>query len=67
MNYRVGLDYAHSTVYFDIGRTINFPDFNVVGICDVRVQRVSPKANIINIGRTPFRAGGNLLESCAAI
>jgi len=32
MNYRVGLDYAHSTVYFDIGRTINFPDFDVVGL-----------------------------------
>lgn len=32
MNYRVGLDYAHSTVYFDIGRTIKFPGFNVVGL-----------------------------------
>jgi hypothetical protein len=32
MNYRVGLDYAHSTAYFDIGRTINFPDFDVVGV-----------------------------------
>jgi hypothetical protein len=32
MNYRVGLDYAHSTVYFDIGRTIKFPDFDVVGL-----------------------------------
>ena len=31
-NYRVGLDYAHSTVYFDIGRTVNFPDFDVVGL-----------------------------------
>ena len=31
-NYRVGLDYAHSTVYFDIGRTFNFPDFDVVGL-----------------------------------
>ena len=32
MNYRVGLDYAHSTVYFDIGRTIKFPGFDVVGL-----------------------------------
>jgi hypothetical protein len=32
MNYRVGLDYAHSTVYFDIGRTTKFPDFDVVGL-----------------------------------
>jgi hypothetical protein len=31
-NYRVGLDYAHSTVYFDIGRTVRFPDFDVVGL-----------------------------------
>jgi hypothetical protein len=31
-NYRVGLDYAHSTVYFDIGRLFNFPDFDVVGL-----------------------------------
>lgn len=32
MNYRVGLDYAHSIVYFDIGRTVRFPDFDVVGL-----------------------------------
>jgi PDZ domain len=32
MNYRVGLDYAHSAVYFDIGRTFKFPDFDVVGL-----------------------------------
>ena len=32
VNYRVGLDYAHSTVYFDIGRTFNFPEFDVVGL-----------------------------------
>ncbi len=31
-NYRVGLDYAHSTVYFDIGRTYTFPDFDVIGL-----------------------------------
>jgi hypothetical protein len=32
LNYRVGLDYAHSMVYFDIGRTFNFPDFDVIGL-----------------------------------
>jgi hypothetical protein len=32
LNYRVGLDYAHSMVYFDIGRTFKFPDFDVVGL-----------------------------------
>ena len=32
LNYRVGLDYAHSTVYFDIGRLFNFPDFDVIGV-----------------------------------
>jgi len=31
-NYHVGLDYAHSTVYFEIGRTVKFPDFDVVGL-----------------------------------
>jgi C-terminal processing protease CtpA/Prc len=32
LNYRVGLDYAHSTVYFDIGSTFKSPDFDVVGL-----------------------------------
>jgi hypothetical protein len=32
MNYRIGLDYAHSAVYFDIGRTFNFPDFDLIGV-----------------------------------
>ncbi len=32
LNYRVGLDYAHSMAYFDIGRMFNFPDFDVVGL-----------------------------------
>ncbi len=32
LNYRVGLDYAHSVVYFEFGRTFNFPDFDVVGL-----------------------------------
>jgi hypothetical protein len=32
MNYRIGLDYAHSTAYFDLGSTFKFPDFDVVGL-----------------------------------
>ena len=32
LNYRVGLDYAHSTVYFDIGRLFTIPDVDVVGL-----------------------------------
>ena len=32
LNYRVGLDYARSTVYFDIGRLFTYPDFDVVGL-----------------------------------
>jgi hypothetical protein len=32
LNYRVGLDYAHSTVYFDIGRLFDIPDFDVIGL-----------------------------------
>ena len=32
LNYRIGLDYAHSMVYFDIGSTFKFPSFKVVGL-----------------------------------
>jgi len=32
LNYRVGMSYARSTVYFEIGRTFNFPDFDVIGL-----------------------------------
>jgi hypothetical protein len=32
LNYRIGIDYAHSIVYFDIGRLFNFPAFDVVGL-----------------------------------
>jgi hypothetical protein len=32
LNYRIGLDYAHATVYFDIGRLFNFPEFDVIGL-----------------------------------
>jgi hypothetical protein len=32
LNYRVGFDYAHSMVYFDIGRLYTIPEFTVVGL-----------------------------------
>jgi hypothetical protein len=32
LNYRVGLDYVHSTVYFEFGRMFNFPEFDVIGL-----------------------------------
>ncbi len=32
LNYRVGIDYAHAKVYFDIGRLFNIPDFDVIGL-----------------------------------
>jgi hypothetical protein len=32
LHYRIGLDYAHSLVYFDIGSTFKFPDFDVIGL-----------------------------------
>jgi len=32
LNYRIGIDYVRSMVYFDIGSTFRFPDFDVVGL-----------------------------------
>jgi hypothetical protein len=32
LNYRIGLDYRHAMVYFEIGRTFTFPDFDVIGL-----------------------------------
>jgi hypothetical protein len=32
INYRVGVDYRRSTVYFDLGRTFTFPDLDVIGL-----------------------------------
>ncbi|MGA8429576.1 MAG: hypothetical protein WB729_07120 [Candidatus Sulfotelmatobacter sp.] len=32
LNYRVGIDYAHSVLYFDIGRMSQFPEFDVIGL-----------------------------------
>lgn len=32
LNYRVGIDYARSTVYFELGTFTKFPEFDVVGL-----------------------------------
>jgi hypothetical protein len=32
LNYRIGLDYEHSMVYFEFGRMFSFPDFDVIGL-----------------------------------
>jgi hypothetical protein len=32
LNYRIGIDYAHKTAYFEIGTTFKTPDFDVVGL-----------------------------------
>ena len=32
LNYRVGLDYKHDTVYFDLGSTFKAPDMDVIGL-----------------------------------
>ena len=32
VNYRIGIDYAHATVYFEFGRMFSFPEFDVIGL-----------------------------------
>lgn len=32
LNYRIGVDYAHAIVYFDLGSTFKAPDFDVIGL-----------------------------------
>jgi hypothetical protein len=54
LNYRVGLDYAHSTVYFDIGRTFTFPEFDVVGL--ILRPEVDGKFTIIGIADSEGKA-----------
>ena len=49
-NYRVGLDYAHSTVYFDIGRLATLPDFDVVGL----ILRPEDNGNYTILGVADF-------------
>jgi hypothetical protein len=50
MNYRIGIDYAHSTIYFDIGTTFKFPDFDVVGL----VLRPEADTRFTIVGVTDF-------------
>jgi hypothetical protein len=52
LNYRIGLDYAHSTVYFDFGRTSNFPDFDVIGL----ILRPDDDTGFIILGVADFDA-----------
>jgi hypothetical protein len=49
-NYRVGLDYVHSLVHFEIGRTFNFPDFDVVGL----ILRPEPDGHFTILGVADF-------------
>jgi hypothetical protein len=49
-NYRVGLDYAHSLVHFEIGRTFNFPDFDAVGL----ILRPEPDGHFTILGVADF-------------
>ena len=32
LNYRVGIDYAHSMAYFEVGTTFKAPDFDIIGL-----------------------------------
>jgi len=58
MNYRVGLDYAHSTIYFDIGTTFKFPDFDVVGL----VLRPEADTRFTIVGVADFDGKPSVLE-----
>lgn len=49
-NYRVGLDYVHSIVHFEIGRTFNFPDFDIVGL----ILRPEPDGHFTILGVADF-------------
>jgi hypothetical protein len=58
MNYRVGLDYAHSTAYFDLGSTFKFPEFDVVGL----VLRPAPDARFTIVGVADFEGKPSVPE-----
>ena len=49
-NFRVGLDYAHSMVYFEVGRTTKFPDFDVIGL----ILRPEPLGGFTILGVANF-------------
>jgi hypothetical protein len=46
INYRIGLDYKHSTAYFDLGSTFKFPDYDVVGL----IVRPDPDSHYMIVG-----------------
>ena len=58
LNYRVGLDYAHSIAYFDIGRTFNFPDFDVIGL----ILRPEDDGRFTIIGAADFQGKASVPE-----
>jgi hypothetical protein len=58
MNYRVGLDYARSTVYFEIGRTVRYPDFDVIGL----ILRPEVNSQFIIIGVADFEDKSSVPE-----
>jgi hypothetical protein len=58
LNYRVGLDYAHSTVYFDIGRLFTFPDFDVIGL----VLRPEDDGRYTILGTADFEGKTSVLQ-----
>jgi len=46
MNYRIGLDYTNSKVYFDLGNTFKLPEFDVVGL----ILRPDPDSRFTIVG-----------------
>jgi hypothetical protein len=58
LNYRIGLDYAHSTAYFDIGRTFNFPGFDVIGL----ILRPEDDGRFTILGAADFQGKASVPE-----
>ena len=65
LNYRVGVDYARGLVYFDIGRTFTFPDFDVVGL--VLRPEDNRRYTVLGVaaldGKASFATGPNGVQS----
>ena len=61
MNYRIGLDYAHSTAYFDLGNTFKFPEFDVVGL----ILRPEEDTRFTILGVADFDGKPSVLEVLA--
>jgi hypothetical protein len=58
LNYKVGLDYAHSTVYLDQTSKFNFPDMDVVGL----VLRPEPDGHYTIIGVADYEGKPSVAE-----